>query len=91
MDQMISEKVLKIYYFYNNWQRNFEQQSNGNIEFRQGLPSEEDFKPFPSSEHTIVVIDVFKLPLTKRKREKFLSYLKILKKLLSQKKRGEEV
>ena len=30
--------------------------SNGNIEFRQGLSSE-DFKPFPSSEHTIVVMD----------------------------------
>ena len=57
MDQMLSEKVKKIYYFYNNWQKIFDQVSNDNIEFRQGLPSEEDFKQNYTSEHSIVVID----------------------------------
>ena len=60
--EMLSEKVKKIYYFYNNWQKNFDQQNNGNIEFRQGLPSEEDFKRFPNSEHSILVIDDLKIP-----------------------------
>ena len=57
IDQMSSDKVKKIYYFYNNWQKNFEQESIDNIEFRQGLPSEEDFKPIYTSEHSIVIID----------------------------------
>ena len=57
MDQMLSDKVKKIYYFYNNWQKKFEQECNNNIEFRQGLPSEEDFKSNNTSDQSIVIID----------------------------------
>ena len=62
INQMFSEKIKKIYYFYNNWQKNYEQQTDVNIEFRQGLPSEEDLNQFPKSEHSLVVIDDLQIP-----------------------------
>ena len=54
---MFSEKVKKNYYFYNNWQKKFEEEINSEIEYRQGLPSEEDFKEYPNDEQCLVVID----------------------------------
>ena len=62
INHLCSEKIKKIYYFYNNWQKNYEQQTAVNIEFRQGLPSEEDFNQFPKSEHSLVVIDDLQIP-----------------------------
>ena len=49
--------MKKIYYFYNNWQKKFEEEIRTNIEYRQGLPTEQDFKSYPNAEQSIVVID----------------------------------
>ena len=54
---MFSQEVKKIYYFYNNWQKKFDEEINTNIEYRQGLPTEEDFKSYANGEQCIVVID----------------------------------
>ena len=53
---MFSQNIKKIYYFYNNWQKKFEEE-NTDIEYRQGLPTEQDFKSYPKDEQCIVVID----------------------------------
>ena len=52
-----SQNIKKIYYFYNNWQKKFEEEITTDIEYRQRLPTEEDFKSYPNDEQCIVVID----------------------------------
>ena len=47
---MFSQNIKKIYYFYNNWQEKFEEEITNDIEYRQGLPTEEDFKSYPNDE-----------------------------------------
>ena len=54
---MFSQNVKKIYYFYNNWQKKFEDEFTTDIEYRQGLPTEQDFKSYPNGEQCIVLID----------------------------------
>ena len=54
---LFSQNIKKIYYFYNNWQKKFEEDFTSDIEYRQGLPTEEDFKSYPNDEQCIVVID----------------------------------
>ena len=54
---MFSQNIKKIYYFYNNWLKKFEEEINTDIEYRQGLPTEQDFKSCPNDDHCIVVID----------------------------------
>ena len=49
--------VEKNVLFYNNWQKTFEKENNPKIEYRQGLPSEDDFKMFSNDDHQIIVID----------------------------------
>ena len=44
---MFSQNVKKIYYFYNNWQKKFEEEITTDIEYRQGLPTEQDFRVLP--------------------------------------------
>ena len=54
---MFTQNVKKIYYFYNNWQKKFEEEISTDVEFRQGLPTEQDFKSYPNDDQCIVVID----------------------------------
>ena len=54
---IFSEKIKKIYYFYNNWQKKFEEEISSDIEYRQGLPTEKDFKSYPNDDQCILVID----------------------------------
>ena len=56
---MLSQKIKKIYYFYNNWQKKFEEEITSDIEYRQGLPTEQDFKSYPNDDQCILVIDFF--------------------------------
>ena len=54
---MFSQNIKKIYYFYNNWQKKFEEEITTDIEYRQGVPTEQDFQSYPNDEQCIVVID----------------------------------
>ena len=54
---MFSQNINKIYYFNNNLQKKFEEEITNDIEYRQGLPTEQDFKSYPNDDQCIVVID----------------------------------
>ena len=48
--RFFSEKIKKIY-------KKFEEEITSDIEYRQGLPTEKDFKSYPNDDQCIVVID----------------------------------
>ena len=58
-DDLFTNKISKILYCYSCFQPLFEEMSKNheNIEFHQGLPSEDKIKDFTNEEHNLIVLD----------------------------------